>query len=747
MYLSSLRRKRGKSNFLVFLFLTLIIHTTQATKVTNFVRPVSYYVNHEAELIKIPASLYSFQKTSLVGVSGIGKTQLARQYVDLNFKKYKLIWFFDANINLNQQFTQLAKAINEQSNQTMVAEGINEAQDSVLNYLAPQNNFLIVVDNLKVNKNENANLFINWKNNGHIIFCSQDTVTLPNIIKIPYLDFSASKKLISNIMPNFSAISTDKLAKELGGYPITIAKSTIFLNSNSYITLEEYTKYLTRNTDDMETYVNILNHQLNPSTIRLLNQLVFFNNQNLSKSLIKKLSNSESFIDDLVDLNRYQIISLKSGNKEQPVFEMHDKLKEAVLAGMKGGVLEKTLSNSVEKVNKFIPKGKNTKQELVLKDDTLIDNLEELLNNCEKYKIDELQILELKKNLMSFYLGMGITRCTDFKEWFFNKKIEFTKKEVPQYIKAVSAEFLILIGIYDYFINADASSAMEMLHEAETIIENLQGHDDLRYMVYSQLAQAYVYNAEMDDALTYIKKAKEINTKFLGIELDATLLLYIESKYYLSAGDYEKSLWSINQFIDIIKDHPIDYYFAPIYVMKATILNSIGDYNSAYDIIKNIYDKEINEITKGNAGGIRLRVIIGLSRSEFGKGEFPKANKYANQAVNIYQQDESRKNLDLRVSVDTDLADAYIAYADGLSVLKKEKEALHYYATAEAIYYNKYNTKIKHLDEVSILYFKALKTASSIRDQYSFNKFKKRHVDKFGINHFRSQEILKIPSL
>jgi tetratricopeptide (TPR) repeat protein len=643
------------------LMIILTTHIGHAAKITNFVKPVLHYVNHEAELAQIPTMLNSFQQVSLVGISGIGKTQLARKYADLNFERYKLIWLFDGDVDLKQQFVQLARAINKESNTIEVAEGVNEAQTSVLTYLSLRDDFLIIVDNLKLNSNKKAGLFMNWTSQGHIIFCSQDAEMLPNPIKIPYLTEVSSKKLISNIMPSLSIEDTDKLAKELKGYPITIAKSAVFLKSNSYITFDEYTKYLAKSENDMEVYVKVLDNQLNSSTTKLLNQLVFFNNQNLSKSLIQKMSDKDSFLDNLVDLNRYQIIYLKNEDNQSAVFEMHDKLKEALIEKMSIRELKTALNQTVDKVNNFIPKGKNTKQELVLSDDTLIDNLEMLLIHCEKHKIDKFKILELKKNLMSFYLGMGVTRCVDLKKWFLGQKPQFTDKKLPQNLKAISAEFLILIGIYDYFINADPKSAMQMLYEAEEIINTLKGYDDLKYMVYSQLAQTSVHDAKMDKTLTYIEKAQQINTKSLDLELDATLLRYVESKYYFSMGDYKKSLSSINKFIDIIKDRSIDYYYAPVYAMKATILNGMSDYNSAYNVIKDVYSKEINDITKGNAGGIRLRAIIELSRAEFGRGNIEEALKYADQAINVYKQDESRKNSDLRFSIDTDLADAFIA--------------------------------------------------------------------------------------
>ncbi|NRB10842.1 MAG: hypothetical protein HRU35_04420 [Rickettsiaceae bacterium] len=252
----------------------------------------------------------------------------------------------------------------------------------------------------------------------------------------------------------------------------------------------------------------------------------------------------------------------------------------------------------------------------------------------------------------------------------------------------------------------------------------------------------------MKKSLEYIKKAKSIDTKALGIELETLLLKGgAESKYYLLQGNYEMSLKIIDEIMDSIKDHPVDYYFAPVYVLKATALNNLGNCNEAYNIVKPIYDKEINEISSGNAGGIRLRVIIELARAKLGMDLKKEALRYAKQAIKIYTHDESRNNFNLDKSIDTDLADAFIIQADALHSLKETKKAIGSYATAEVIYYNKYKQNITNLDEVSFLYTKTTFAAHSIKDIYSFNKFKKKHIDKFGVNHFRSKEILKLPDL
>src|SRR5687767_12117560 len=44
----------------------------------------------------------------LVGMTGIGKTQLAKEYAHRHHKDYEIVWWFDASKDLNPQFREFA---------------------------------------------------------------------------------------------------------------------------------------------------------------------------------------------------------------------------------------------------------------------------------------------------------------------------------------------------------------------------------------------------------------------------------------------------------------------------------------------------------------------------------------------------------------------------------------------------------------------------------------------------------------
>jgi len=141
-----------------FLLLIIVLIASMSNKafanpkISNLITPVSYFVNHLHELHKLSNNLSKYRKTSLIGTSGIGKTQLARTYSYENNDKYNLIWFFDCNLDVNVGFVRLAKQLNKINNANISVDA-HLARQEVIGYLTNQKGWLLVFDNLKIGEN------------------------------------------------------------------------------------------------------------------------------------------------------------------------------------------------------------------------------------------------------------------------------------------------------------------------------------------------------------------------------------------------------------------------------------------------------------------------------------------------------------------------------------------------------------------------------------------------------------------
>ena len=261
-----------------------------------------------------------------------------------------------------------------------------------------------------------------------------------------------------------------------------------------------------------------------------------------------------------------------------------------------------------------------------------------------------------------------------------------------------------MLGIYNYFVKIDHALAMDNLKKAEKIISSLDGYPELKYMAFSQLAQAYLHMGEKSLTEFYVSKSEEVEKENPKLNYDAHLLPYIKTRNFMASGDYQKAIEVVNGVIEKIKHQPIDYYNGNVYVMKASIQNSLGEFEQSYGILKKIYDMDINNILLGAAGGIRFKVVMELSRAELGLSKIEEALYHANQAVEIYIKDPMRSNNNLHVSEDIELAEAFVAHGDVLVASGEKKRAIESYSQAEVIFFNHYKKNIANLYATTIFF-------------------------------------------
>ncbi|WP_342170057.1 tetratricopeptide repeat protein [Rickettsia endosymbiont of Seladonia tumulorum] len=717
-------------------------------QISNLVTPVSYFIDHISQLKKIKSNLIKYKQSSLVGVSGMGKTQIARMYAyDKNNKAdYDIIWFIDCNLDIDGQLVNLAKAINIKANSAVVSENINVVRKELMTYLTSKNRWLLVFDNLKIGQNKKVANFINWEHNGNIIFCSQDSELLPNIVKITAFEEKESKMLVENILESNNPESIEFLVQEFKGYPILMVQGSQILNQVQGLSLNEYKKKIQEADDKIKLNITLAISELSPSAQKLLNEIALINNQSFSKEfLISITSDKDHLDDDIYNISKFALITNIEPNENNPIFEMHDVIVEKILQINENDNkenLNQLITNFLNTIPKSLIKGN-----VFRKNKTVLDNIEIITQNAENYNISIYKILELKLNLLIQYVtACDLTRSKILVDWFDKNEKEnnFKLLMMDNDEKGAYATYLGRIGWY-YSKNSESREAIEYFMKAKKVFEGVKEYGTSKSNIVFGLVISNVQLGNLKEAEANIQIMQDMFNQNLIDKTDAATLDYAKAHLFLAQGKYEEALKQINATIDACIDNgmkPQDVFLTGLYLLKIDILNNLKNYNDALPLLEEVYNmKKPKEKEEYPIFG---RIYTQMSIVKLGLGNNNEALEYAKKAVEAFLKDPNRSNKDVAASPDIYLAKAFVAEGNAFASINKNEDAVTAYATAENIYWNNYRENMKNVDAISIMYLNAAKASCHVPLKSFYKNFRDHHIEKFGEQHPRSIEILKL---
>lgn len=372
--------------------------------VNNTVTPVSYFIYHMPQLNQIKDNLNKYRQVSIVGISGMGKTQLARMYANENKDDYNLIWFIDCNLNLNDEFLKLAKAINKAEGKSVIIDEVSTVKKELIEYLNRSDKWLLVFDNLKAGENKKVRDLINWEHNGNVIFCSQDSELLPYIVRVIPFKRQETIKLANAILEEKDYSLVEFLVQEFKGYPVLTVQGAQILNNVPGLNKEEYKNKIQKASDKINFNISLVTNQLKPSANSLLNKIALLNTQSFSKGLLGIItSNKDTLDDDIFELSKFALIANIDSNEVNPVFEMHDVIAQ--------NILEKNNTNNSKYLEDLVTKFLDAIPLPLLESfiyrnaKTVPSNLEVMLKNTEKYNISLYKLMKLKLQQLIQYVN------------------------------------------------------------------------------------------------------------------------------------------------------------------------------------------------------------------------------------------------------------------------------------------------------------------------------------------------------
>jgi tetratricopeptide (TPR) repeat protein len=725
--------------FLVTIIILIMNNNSFAHgQTSNLITPVSYFVDHVKQLKSTQEGLKKYRQTSIIGTSGIGKTQLVRTYAYDNRDNYNIIWFFDCNLDLNEEFVKLAKKLNG-IKKNNISEDVVLSKKEVMDHLFHEDQWLLVFDNLKINENKKVQDLVDWEHNGNVIFCSQDGKELPNTIEMTSFGNSDSIALARNLLQNKDQDDVEFLVKAFNGYPILIVQGAQLLNQVKGLNKEEYKKKIYQSADKIKLNIELAIKELTPSATKLLNKIALINNQSFSKQILNIIAdNTNTIDDDIFQLSKFVLISNTDPSENNPIFEMHDIIAQKITE-MNGDQKNKdNLEDIVDKITKALPATMHSGH-IFRNGKTVSDNLRIIAGHQQRYNLSIYKLLPLNSSLLTDYINtLQYYEVEKILSWFneLDKKNMFKLRLMDNDTQYFYSRIFSNIGGYYKHRFADWNKALGYYLKANQVLEKVTGYQAIKCNVFYNLANVYISLGQMNEAQKEINKMQEMFDSGVVDIQEIGMLHLIKAKFYHYNGNEDKALEESDK--DIIETSKTgiklnDLFFTVSYVLRADILNSLGKYNEAYNQARQLY--EMHKSTKNESHEIFGRIYTQLAKSELGLEKIDEALKHVREAIAIFLADDLRNPKEADYSEDTDLAASYVVQGDIYQVQDNLKQAIESYKKAQVIYFYLYRDRSKDLPHVSYLYTQGAKAACKAKDLYNYKTFGKPQVKEFGIGH------------
>ncbi|XP_065643712.1 uncharacterized protein LOC136075185 isoform X1 [Hydra vulgaris] len=263
----------------------------------------------------------------LYGMSGVGKTHIARKYCEISYNFYKNVVWIDAALAMLQTSMRnhcqiLGFEVHDSKRDYF---DIKVIVGKIHNYYKNEKT-LYVFDNVDDESVKNLSMYISRKPNSFTLITSQWRTWSNNVNKMLVDVFSSEEAFayVKNNTRENSDESITNLIKELGYHPFAISQAIKYINIYK-VSIEKYidryrykpAEILDNNNfpteEESKSAIKAINlvliklEKTQPFLFKLLNCLPHCDGQNISKQFITQISNQmetndESLIDEAIGL-------------------------------------------------------------------------------------------------------------------------------------------------------------------------------------------------------------------------------------------------------------------------------------------------------------------------------------------------------------------------------------------------------------------------------------------------------------
>ena len=606
--------------FLLSLFI-LCEGFSNVPAIWNLSAPNQNFVGRDKYITIIKEKLAKSNVVTVTGFGGLGKSQLVRRFANANTSKYKIVYWFDAQVNMETQLIALAEKYVDLFDQGR-SQGFDKMPakkkiDYITNKLRTcSDNWLLIFDNAEDYKSVSS-FFVTNQNRalGHIIVTSRNKNRWRSQLSLRSFARGESIALIKAMTGSNQDKLASRLAELLKDYPLAIARACAYIKKfsslKSYINLyENQRSELLQKTGSIEGLLNdyyftsYATIALSLKKIRAVSEdawslilcLSLLKNINIPmeyiQSWVDKFTKGSKIFDLIAQVQAQSLLEQSPSNRK--LFNLHELVSEIIKQQIPKGKRRKYIAQSV---NILLSSFTGRSDEMVKK---MINNrhhiyhAEELLRQVSKSKMNTPEIIALKIALVECYVHMenrpGILQLMGEVDAAIKANRHGWQGFFPQATKIEAVYYLHKCRIVSAMY-ANYTKAIEYAKKAFKILISIEDKEQEKIRPISRVVLCATLMGDLKTAQEFAVIGDHF-FKYCPSTNDRYVFLYAKLMSELLEGDINKIKHTAKKFDKYYKQ--MEYYIPQqIYGLglKLAVMNRIGDYDDYNEVMDEYIQK------------------------------------------------------------------------------------------------------------------------------------------------------------
>lgn len=743
-------------------------------RIFNLSEPNKFFAGRKEEIDKIIEALFKTNQHILVieGVSGIGKTQLAKKYAYSFLDKYDLVWWFDGEKNIGLQIDKLLKEIFLRKHQPYYQPSTPIALMKKLGeeLSAMESSWLIIFDNME--DTSLINECIPFKNSDfiskHVIITSKKMNKMHPSIIISKFKREESLDFLSKSLETGTREDFNKLAETLEDFPLALAQAASYIKMNPSINIETYVQLFKESYSELwkseeklfegkktnsslaDNYNKTISTaiKINIDSIRTSSPLAYeilsfcslLNHQHIPLEVLERWACHKhgatklEFHEALSILLNFFLLEEEKNQQEKQgskLFNQHELIQLIALETIGQSIKETLLKEAAECILQELTATPETLFEQFRGREYFYNHIDKLCNlakmlNCNSKSLKELKIAQL-------YFIHFFQRDFDRSSKFI-KVLEGLVKNDKDLNPLAQLWFYCVFGndqIFENFLLAQQiyQKGLKCLEK----IQELETQNSYRLQLNTNYIESLSNFGKIKEAISLCDRLEE-TLKTTNNKSEKIAFLGVSAMTRLKYGQYDQTLKDINYCLELIAKEKGDEKFVPLLMLaKAHCLLYQAQPQKAYEIVETYYPHLLEIFTSPDCMVVvKSRFVKGACLASFGK--LDEAQHIVEQSLESYEKSTGFENDSLKGMGYRILGEIFEAKGNLTKAYEK-------YNKAEVLY-----EKIlqgKNLDDISRLYTQLAILGAKQGDDVMVKKYLSLHIENFGLAHPRTFEIKK----